>query len=404
MIYYKLDWFQGICLNRSLASVAELFGLDDGFDAFLAKDEMPRIRETGYGSKLVFEVDGVRLVVDKALIDVHQSLDSEFDWYRSPLDSFGLEISGSGLDILRHNGLDVDTVLCDPEWIGADVELFRPTRADFAFDFVNLHSGFMLDLTTFCERKASEGVKRLCTGRSGGVSYSVHHGPEEMTVYLGCVRSEYLLRCYDKKLQLDPQGLDPTVYPEVFRHEGEIESWFRMELQTRRQTAVTCLYQPASFRQLVDDRGFRFFADQTPLTYVLAFVRDRFLLFENGDPLPCMYVLFNWEKLPKLCKFLILYNDKLPSVVGGLDGWLTRNFRKLAVFLSVYGAPRLFDLVNDAVLYWQQNLDDVQCARKFSSFTRDLAAVISEGIDRSSLHLEEVTGNLICLKKEFDVK
>ena len=85
-------------------------------------------------------------------------------------------------------------------------------------------------------------------------------------------------------LQYQKNGVLVKPLPEAFKDEGEVTSWFRIELQTRRKSATEFL-----------------FGTDGDLKRVLRTVFDNYKFIDrSGRVLPFIENLYDWEKIPAI--------------------------------------------------------------------------------------------------------
>lgn len=172
-------------------------------------------------------------------------------------------LSGSALAYVRSINPDIDKMLCRPadyfsintllqeraEKNGRTVsrDELKPfvelTRADFAFDFINEHNDIYSEFFNYCVwldkmgRHSTSNFVRSCSCK-----YSARFN-DQRTVYFGNSNTR-MLRCYDKLYQVAPKGVitDSRDFP--YRDDipvNEVQSWQRIEYQTRTQYAVEAM-------------------------------------------------------------------------------------------------------------------------------------------------------------------
>ncbi len=289
MVYAKLDWFTVLMYHCSFKDILEKFHVyNEAYDQFLSE---PMMRNAGYTTDVIFSSDYLVLSVD-----INSYIKRDDDIFATVWDKVRIDISGTKLDGLRavfnEYEQDLDALLLTQEFFGTYKEDFTVTRADFAFDFVNHQGDFLDNLLGWikkCEydRNFGSGFNNsFYLGSNGRTSkYSYRCGSGEKCVYFGTVRSDKLLRIYDKKLEQTKQGV--FIPPACFAEYGdrEVDSWFRIELQTRRNKSYEVLY-----------------SCNGDLKNVLSYVFDNYLIHDpkTHRPLQIFLDLYDFKKLPKL--------------------------------------------------------------------------------------------------------
>lgn len=325
MVYAKLDWFSVVLYNKSVRYILKKLKIDaDLYEEMLLSGYE---RSQGFSSVFVLSTHGIsiELKYDDYLTTEQESL---FD---VPFSKIRLDISGTGLDYLR-SIMQIDVCLTDKTFWG-DPEDYNVTRSDFAFDFVNFKGEFVDMLLNWIKSKEMSGcyqnTGRLSIGRKSGVMYSYRCG-DQKTIYLGSPRGDKLVRIYDKKMQYTKNGVNVQPYPEAFKDEGAINSWFRIEFQTRRKCADSFLY-----------------CENNDLKNVLRVIFDDYLIRDDdGKPLDFMVDLYKWEELPP-----IIQNQKyaIPKAVlqSSYDYVMGQAFKSVFILLLRYGADGFIKMLND---------------------------------------------------------
>lgn len=325
MIYAKLDWYSVMIFNRTIAQVMHNLQIDvDLYEEMLSSGYE---RSEGYTSKFVLSTHGISIELN---LDDYLST-NESTIFQTPFRSIRLDISGSGLDYLR-SIFNVDKVLANEAFWGSRLD-YHVTRCDFAFDFVNYKAGFVDTFINYLKLSEINGTltpeKRLRTGRNTGLKYSYRCG-DQKTIYLGGTRADKLVRIYDKLLQYTKNGIFIKEIPLAFKDEGAIESWFRIELQSRRDCAEKFL-----------------FCENGNLENVLRVIFEDYLIRdENQKPLDFLVDLYKWENLPpirqnqKYSKTITVLERSENFIKGGA-------FKAVFVYLLVHGVSGFVDLINE---------------------------------------------------------
>ncbi len=289
MIYAKLDYYTVMLKERSIKYILDKLHIDvtayEEFFSSFVKSSLGGIDTMRFSFSCVsveFYQSDYELIKAKYLriFDTGEFVYSDefLDWV---FPKIRVDISGTGLDFLRGR-FDVDNSLIDINFWG-EKSLYNVTRADFAFDFVNYQPEFVDNLLAYTFNEFSSHNFRLSTGRKGGIKYSFKAG-DQNTIYLGS-KDRQLLRVYDKRMQYMRDGVQIKQYPSQFLLDhSSVDSWFRIELQVRRDIAEYHLF------------------GITNLTDILRSVFDNFMLFdrETKQPLDFMQQLFDWGSLPPI--------------------------------------------------------------------------------------------------------
>ena len=279
MIYAKLDWYTVMLYNTTVERVLSKLHVDiEIYEELLASCYE---RSYGFTSKQVFSVHGISCEIN---LDDYLSTE-QGNLFNTPFAKIRLDISGSGLDFLR-GFFNVDESLMSFSFWG-ERESFNVTRCDFAFDFVNYKPEFLDTFLYWIKDRERAGTlsarcSRLACSQHRNIQYSYRCG-DQKTLYLGSTRADKLLRIYDKLLQYQKNGVLVHPLPEVFKDEGEVTSWFRIEFQNRRKSAEEYLF------------GFKKQEDVLRCIFDDYLIRD-----ENGKPLEFLLDLYDWEKLPEI--------------------------------------------------------------------------------------------------------
>lgn len=234
MFYQKIDWLTFVVMNDSPLNILKLLGIEDILDD-LVVDSFER--DQGYDTRRVFSFQGISFDFDleKALQNDHDN--DGYGVFSGNYQKFRVDISGSGLDYLKGIGFDCLAFL-DSIRRNFDPEHIRPTRIDYAFDFVNCEQEVLYSFINEVKACEISGLLdptirlRFVNGRLGGNNYSYRFGNGQATFYFGTPRSESLLRIYDKRLQF-LNGNKPFPSFDEVKNNIPVTSWIRFELQTR---------------------------------------------------------------------------------------------------------------------------------------------------------------------------
>lgn len=230
-IFCSVDWYSAIFTDCSVSDVLTWIGLDPvvwSDEFFVHQHE----RTVCFDENIVFMYENISVEVRQAFFYGHEIELSIFD---KVVPRIRLNVSGQGLEFLRQQGIDVDTVLRDETKLMPGQHI---TRADFAFDFVNYHGELLDDLISYIDHNRTDSDRLCVVNYPSALRYSVRRGSEK-TCYIGSPQSDKLLRIYDKKLQFtDPTG---KIYIKEDPYEKP-DSWIRIEWQLRNEWAHRICY------------------------------------------------------------------------------------------------------------------------------------------------------------------
>lgn len=321
-IFCKLDYFQAVFDDVDFNFVVNDFlemGITFTDDVFNSSYE----RQYGYDSHLVFNIGPVQI---SAKYD--QVICAGDNVFSSVYSKVFLIISGQALDFLRTYYSDpeeVDRILRkEPVLDKLGQPVWRVTRADFAFDFVNykfdIYETAARELRSCATEQGTVKVKGLCRP----ISYSVRSGSEK-TIYLGKGRSDRLLRIYDKKLQLTKDGQLTELPDDSIDY--DIHSWDRIELQTRNNWAYHYLYHSEDFIQVLRE-----------IYEYYAFID------KEGNVTQFWQSLFDWELIPKIGQNA--YFEKTPLSREVLDRQFENGIQVILAFVAFYGKDFVSNIID----------------------------------------------------------
>ena len=307
-IYPKLDYFQAVFNDVDFAYVLEYIGLPaTQFGDFLTNSYE---RVLGYDTHIGYRFENISIETRAEYLVKRDGEECDLsNWIFSKI---FLIISGQGLDYLRSKGVDVDNRLRQQpavnELTGRPV--MHPTRADFAFDLVNYAPEF-LDLCLDHLSHYSQWVP-LC-GQMAPIKFSVRTG-DQKTLYLGSPRSDKLLRIYDKKMEQSDRYGNLKSSPVDY----DVESWVRVEYQTRNAESHRMLYGEGDYLSI-----FRFIYDR--YTFKAA----------DGSPADFWLNLFDWEKIPAIIQNAKWVSSPLDK--EKCDTLFVRALKVVCAYEAVYG-------------------------------------------------------------------
>lgn len=367
MLYAKIDWYTVLLYNTSFKEVLEKLNcFADVCDEILNSGYQ---RSVGYRTDIVYSSNGVNLSVK---MDDTLGVDDD-NMFFNKWSELRLDISGQGLDYLRALNEHFDKSLCDIDFWG-DESSFKITRCDFAFDFVNYYSSF-LDEFIF-KLQDLERALAVSHGRDGNrylgiaggmgrnTAYNYKVGTGMKCLYLGTVRSDKLVRIYDKKLEQSKGGVFLKPLPKYFveNGDGEVNSWFRIEFQTRRKFAHNYLYGCKGDLKVVLRELFDTYQCKDPTT---------------GQAFDFIKRLYDWDKLPKIIENL--HFTELPEkvLVRAKRQLSTQAIKNLTLFYAVYGINGILTLIQ-SYLEMINNPDTMQKVNSNIAFRLRYSQLLSE--------------------------
>lgn len=362
MIYAKLDWYSVVLYNYSVNDILKRLSIyDEIFEELTASGYE---RSQGFTSVFVFSYAGISI---ELRFDDYLSTNPD-SLFATPFKKIRLDISGSGLDYLRFFMIP-DVSFTDPSFWGENQKDYNITRSDFAFDFVNYKEYFLDNVLGWIkdeERcgKLSKSDSRLRVGRKSGIQYSYRCGSGQETLYLGSPRGDKMVRIYDKLLEQTVNGVFKHGRDPRFDKEEVIDSWFRIELQSRRKCATQYL-----------------FGCYGDISTVLRCIFDDYLIRdENGMPLPCMVDLYQWDSLPEIHKITDFIQLRT-TVIERSHSYITgQAFRSCVLYLLRYGVSSFIDELNLCIMKCSFNSSSSDI-RRFVAFRNNLARMcLEEGL------------------------
>lgn len=367
MIYAKLDWYSVVLYNYSVNDILKRLSIyNEIFEELTASGYE---RSQGFSSVFVFSYAGIsiELKFDDYLSTKPESL------FATPFKKIRLDISGSGLDYLR-SFMVPDVAFTDPSFWGENQKDYNITRSDFAFDFVNYKGDFLDNVLIWIKEQERNGNlsksdSRLHVGRSSGIQYSYRCGSSQETLYLGSPRGDKMVRIYDKLLEQTDNGVFKHGRDPRFYKEDTINSWFRIELQSRRKCATQYLY-----------------GCYGDISTVLRCIFDDYLIRdENGIPLSCMVDLYQWDSLPEIHKMFDIIEPRT-TVIERSHSYITgQAFRSCVLYLLRHGVSSFIDELNLCIMKCSTSLTSAD-SRRFLAFRNNLARMcLEEGLTVDNL-------------------
>lgn len=324
-IHAKLDWFTMMFQDFTFADVLKWLKMDLYVDEFMKNFT---VRSSGFDDQFVFGYMGISVSTKQfGYFD-----EPDEAWFDQIFPKIRLDISGSGLDYLRGLGLNVDKVFRDRTALPCDPERCHITRCDFAYDFINMNSGFLDDFIFYCNHNATASGRLRLYQKATNVTYSIKTGSEK-TIYVGSKNSEQMLRCYDKKLQyFDP---DKGVWKKKSEY-GMPDSWFRIELQTRKKKSMELVYGDGDASALL-----KYIYESFPFSEAAEGYRERKIAVFWSS-------FWDWERLHRIIKndyfvqFAVTPKDRLANA-------FKRNIRTFMEAISVFPRAEIADWCLDYI-------------------------------------------------------
>lgn len=358
-IFFKIDWYSCMFYNCSLRRL-----ITDFRPGFVESDVVSSCQTCMLMYEIKYRIElypGVHLEFPKAS-EQHFIVDPKSEGHLLDImfPSIKLDISGTGLDYLRQLPDPGTGEMRSDEpyfiWLLRHISDFFPefqpniTRCDFAYDLINYAPTFIQDISTFYHHYYNIGDRILCLGNKGenakGYKITIRNGAES-SVYVGTPTSDKLLRIYDKKLQLCPDGAWKSDPPSDYLVDGQPpKSWIRLELQTRRDKAQSLI--------LYD--GFQGGSILVPLRYIFdnyAFrVPDRSYKDDRSRVLADFWQdLFEWDVIPQIVQNL--HSVEVRSISEIMHEREQRLISQLVPVLAYYGLEKFVSDLNDFVMYVQ---------------------------------------------------
>ena len=379
-VYRCLDYYTGWFNNVSMRQVWEFLGFNFS-ELFLERVEECNTKDIAFYTKYS---KNPRMTHGFFFNNVYVGLDFP-DFYKAWLrhssddDSDRLKIcdepgrvyvtlSGSALEYVRSINPDIDKMLCRPaDYLSINTLLqeraekngrsvspdeLKPfvelTRADFAFDFINEHNDIYSQFFNYCVWLDKMGRGRTCGPDSTASKYSARFN-DQRTVYFGNSNTR-LLRCYDKMYQIAPKGVITDAREFPYREDipiNEVQSWQRIEYQTRTQYAVEAM---------------AYLEHQEDLRDVWSLVCKHFDFLVPDDVKPRS----EWKRL-EICErifnvdfipHIILNNHNNQSALRPIDKAeraVDRVLSSVVGLIGVYGLNGFVELINSKIKSMQEN-------------------------------------------------
>lgn len=236
----KIDWFSIMLSEISIVDLFCWLQIPEAIDFDDAVLNNFYQMSMGYDERLFFSWNGI--AISFSLFDVKDiPLDTNFFELQVP--RVKLDLSGSGLDYLRLQGINIDDFLRNIQSYDYFQNPYSITRCDFAFDFVNWQPHFLDKCFEYVHNHHTNSNRLCCVGITSSLAYTERHGKDE-TLYIGSPTSDKLLRIYDKKLQYIDRETGAYIKPNFYSNP---DSWIRVEWQLRNRKAVEILFGDGDF-------------------------------------------------------------------------------------------------------------------------------------------------------------
>ena len=358
-VYFKLDYLSMVFNNCSMGEVSRIFLCElIPFEKLAESYEKMYINSNAYATEFKISTHCVTFVFK--YYEVRQWLESnKFDsFYYLPFSWLKVDISGQGLDYLRSKGYLIDDFIKQSNKVCfGEGKSWHFTRVDFAFDFIDYKPDFFYKCLFYLTENTTQDNRVSCGVKRSFYAASVRLG-DQRTFYLGSNKSDKFLRVYDKRLQLNQQGQllsCPYVIYDLDQGDPILPtSWFRMELQCRRQNVIEdLLYSSVTF------------AD------ILKYIHDTFFFNdEKGREVDFWKDFLPWDDLNSIIQNANFVNDidyyeKTVNYVEGIC------FNSLVRYIALFGFDGFKKRINDILLNLQLSEDPVSF-RKLMSLKKGL--------------------------------
>lgn len=352
----KLDWYTLMIEDHSINEVISWLGLDEHFRGEFFKKQLSRA--FNYLDSFVFVFNGIGIQVNKFYL---YNLENDITIFDKKLPVIRLDISGSGLDFLRSEHINVDDILRDPTYL---LDNSHITRADFAYDFINYKPEIIDQLIWYVQNHHTAADRVICSNNVGALAYSIRRESGCKTVYFGSNGSKQLLRCYDKRLQYI--NIESGLYCKENPYSNP-DSWIRIEMQCRKERAHKLCLGGSEFGGILKYIiNYYKFADLT----TPAHRRELWQVWQD---------FVDYEALPPIIQNL-QYVEKSRTVSERVDNsfdYFVRNFVLLVSKKGTDGFMQFLIRVNLWLLK-MQNFSDPINEKRYNSFLNMMNAC---GID-----------------------
>ncbi len=240
-VYQKLDYIKAIFRNCTINEVLDWVGLDP--NAFSSN-----FLESAYTTldtcSIVFRMEFNHILIQIKQAD-YDRLDKSGNLFVQNVANIDLIISGQGLDFLRFNGIDVDTLYRDESrWNPA----WHFTRVDFAYDFINYRADFVEQFLKYCRENQTPGQRIVCGSKKSFIWR--YWDVRAMCVWIGSRGSKRFLRAYDKRIEQSNFDTKTYVKPNPY---GNPDSWIRIEWEVHDDVAQKLILDAAPMSAILKE-------------------------------------------------------------------------------------------------------------------------------------------------------
>lgn len=383
-IYPRFDWYTAMWHDCSIDQIYAFYEITQEYDGSVLLDDL-RSQFFGGIPTLCIEVEtGVRLFITKFFVD---TLDCErFDQLRSQsIPAIRVDISGKGLATM--DPMRSYRICRKPLPENAHI-----TRADLAFDLVDLDENLMTDFHDFlCAEGTLSNTQRLmCFGKTAGYVQSMKWGSKDKEVMIGAPTSSRMLKFYDKKLQYtnDRGEFNP---PDHYAQFQNVKKWTRIEWRLRVEDAHQVMYETAHHEHT------SFFDSVLKKIYLDYQIKDG--RRATGFVADFWRNLFDWQNLPAI--MLNLFFAEKTQTIAVLDRWLHKAIVQLMACIDIFG----FDYINEVIKQEGSAMNDYtnpagfgrrrkymrtvsSCRDGTTSGSRELGYIINEAINYPNFYIQ----------------
>lgn len=349
-IFCLIDWLTVVYNDCTLREILKNYNITDLSDDFEDAWSHRYFHSKGYAIDPCLNLRGINIQFhfDDMLQFWDQDLfsDSLFD---TPFSYIRVDCSGSALQQIRDSGLSIDEEI----WIPFSVSgSYHVTRCDFAYDLINYCPEFLDQTILLCQECGSapsfgSGLNLPVANCGRPMQASLKLSGREKTLYIGGSRSARKLRIYDKLLEYSSKHKNVEI---PYKGDYPVESWIRIELQTRNHISDNLLYgygEPAFcgsfqcvFRYIYDSFG----------------IRDGKHLDQVSET---WQKLFDWKLIPSIIQNLHSVQIEVDSYQKSKNVCMNFAFSSIVHLISRIGISDFYNMLNERLLYLQQSDDPV---------------------------------------------
>lgn len=338
LVVASVDWFSGVFYDVSIAYVFEDFlGLNDA--PYMNSGWVETFTDRAWLNGLNrFDWNGIR--IKYSAVDFAIAVERKQDPFRVKMKAVEVELSGEGLRYMRHVHPDFDVDLRDICMQASQREDglfgFHPTRFDLAFDFFNYkvlgHDGKPVNIyDAWCNYLTSEDMRSVTNlrrlddvGKCGNcnLSYTIQCGAVR-SVTFGLRNTSEKLRVYDKMLERGGIHSEDLPFEVPVGEEINIDSWIRIELETRERKNGKGVCQDYFYALSTDIDRLRKLVDR--FTFVDPFTKK---------PLTWWQDWFNWDSIGGLIQNAksVEYRESRDKLIDSYHRWLRQGQQYLGAF------------------------------------------------------------------------